>query len=173
MDERDLRLLSADAATVRMLSNGDGADRVVLRRAILDDVPGVAAIERAAFSDPWSARAFLPLVRESATLFLVAASSPGDEILGYAVAWFVGDDAELANLAVSPTARRRGIGAVVLEQVIAEARLRRCQTMYLEVRESNAAARSLYGRYGFEQVGRRKRYYVSPQEDALVLRKAL
>jgi [ribosomal protein S18]-alanine N-acetyltransferase len=173
MDERELRLLASNAPAVRVLPVGDGADRVVLRRAVSGDVPGVAAIERASFSDPWSARAFLPLVREVSTLFLVAASSPGDEILGYAIVWFVGEEAELANIAVSADARRRGIGAIVLEHVIGEATLRGCRTMYLEVRESNAAARSLYARYGFEQVGRRKRYYVAPQEDALVLRKEL
>jgi [ribosomal protein S18]-alanine N-acetyltransferase len=172
MDDRELRF-ATDPAAIRVLPAGDGVERVVLRRAVSDDVHGVAAIERESFSDPWSARAFLPLVPEPSTLFLVAASSTGDAILGYAVAWFVGDEAELANLAVSPNARRRGVGAIMLEQVIAEATRRRCRTMYLEVRESNATARSLYARYAFEQVGRRKRYYVAPQEDALVLRRVL
>jgi ribosomal-protein-alanine N-acetyltransferase len=173
MDERELPMVTTDRGAAPVLPPGDDGKHVVLRPALSSDVDAVAGIERASFSDPWSARAFLPLLRESSTLFLVATSSPGDEILGYAVAWFVGEEAELANLAVSPTARRRGVGAIVLTHVIAEAVRRQCRTLFLEVRESNATARSLYLRHGFEQVGRRKRYYVAPQEDALVLRKVL
>jgi [ribosomal protein S18]-alanine N-acetyltransferase len=151
------------------------AARVTLRRATAADLQAVASIEGASFSDPWSARAFLPLLNESSTLFLVVADeeSKEGEILGYAVAWFVADEAELANLAVAPGARRRGIGALLLEHVVGEAKARRCRAMYLEVRESNASARTLYRRHGFHEIGRRVRYYVAPQEDALVLRRSL
>jgi ribosomal-protein-alanine acetyltransferase len=93
----------------------------------------------------------------------------GATVVGYAVAWFAADEAELANLAVAASARGRGVGALLLDAVLAEAAHRGAATVYLEVRESNAAARRLYASRSFAEVGRRRRYYHNPAEDALVL----
>jgi ribosomal-protein-alanine N-acetyltransferase len=83
------------------------------------------------------------------------------------------DEGELANLAVAPELRSRGIGRLLLDAILQNATTRGVRQLYLEVRESNVAARGLYLGRGFEQVGRRKRYYRSPTEDALILRRAL
>ena len=90
-----------------------------------------------------------------------------------AFTWFAGDEGEIANLAVAPSARRHGIGAALLDASLGEARRRGVKQVYLEVRESNAAARALYERRGFSVVGRRKRYYRHPDEDALLLRRTI
>jgi len=66
--------------------------------------------------------------------------------------------------------RRQGIGASLLDAALAEGRRRGAQNMYLEVRESNSAARRLYASRGFEELGRRRGYYKRPVEDAIVLR---
>jgi len=80
------------------------------------------------------------------------------------------DEGEIANLAVSSDARRCGIGGTLLDAALATARTRGAATVYLEVRDSNERARSLYASRGFVQVTRRRRYYRDPTEDALVLK---
>jgi ribosomal-protein-alanine N-acetyltransferase len=74
---------------------------------------------------------------------------------------------------VAPSARRRGIARALLERIMAEVMEAGVRALYLEVRESNSAARALYRTLGFEQVGQRRGYYQHPSEDALVLRRDL
>lgn len=150
-----------------------------IRRAAAADLDAVHAIERHAFSDPWSRGSFAALLADPRVLFIVAVG-PGDgaltapgRLVGYAVATFVVDEAELANLATAPEARRQGVGGLLLDEVIRGAVTRGTRELFLEVRESNAAARALYGSRGFAQVGRRRGYYRRPVEDALVLRLGL
>ena len=160
----DARAHAGSASTPRHL---------VIRPARRDDVDDVAAIERRAFSDPWSANSFRALFGNPLVHFAVAEDSITGRILGYVVTWFVVDEGEIANLAVSQEMRRGGIGARLLDHALEVARERRCQVVFLEVRESNAAARALYASRGFEVAGRRSKYYRKPVEDALVLRRAL
>ena len=80
---------------------------------------------------------------------------------------------ELANVAVGPVWRGRGVAAALLDELLAAAAARAVTAVYLEVRESNAPARALYAARGFEAVGRRRGYYRRPVEDALVLRRQL
>lgn len=140
-----------------------------LRVATREDVARVVAIEHEAFSDAWSRASFERLVGDARTLFLVAHDASAT-VQGYVVAWYVVDEGEIANLAVSSAARRRGIGSTLLDAALAEARARGALTVYLEVRDSNESARSLYATRGFVQVTRRRRYYRDPTEDALVLK---
>ena len=92
-------------------------------------------------------------------------------LLGYTVAWFVLDEAELANLAVAPESRGNGIGARLLASALAASEERGVATMYLEVRASNQSAIALYTSHGFAEIGRRRAYYRKPVEDALILRR--
>ena len=142
-----------------------------LRAARLGDVDAVVAIERHSFADPWSPSSFASLVGEPRVLFDVLET--GGRVVGYSVVWTAADESELANLAVDPGARGRGFGARLLDAALAAAWGRGAATMYLEVRESNEVAQALYASRGFTQVGRRRRYYRRPVEDALVLRAAL
>jgi ribosomal-protein-alanine N-acetyltransferase len=144
---------------------------VAMRYAESGDLPRVVEIERASFSDPWSSAAFRSALDEERINFHVAIRD--DAVVGYAVSWCVIDEAELANLAVVPAMRGAGVGAALLDRAMADARAAGCVVMHLEVRESNAAARALYQSRGFGMVGRRKRYYREPVEDALILRARL
>ncbi len=137
-----------------------------------DDVAAISEIERAAFSDPWSARSFRDALEHPAVYF-GCARSDGGEVQGYVVAWFVADEGEIANLAVAPAAWGGGIGRALLDAALAEATRRGIESVYLEVRDSNVRARRLYQSCGFEEVGRRKGYYRRPVEDAIVLRRTL
>jgi len=133
-------------------------------------VPAVHAIEQASFTDPWSVRDFRECVA-SDVVFLVAATRGGVD--GYVIAQDAADEGEILNLAVAPARHRGGIGRALVEQVLRTLAERGVRQVFLEVRDSNAAARALYEGVGFEEVGRRTRYYRRPVEDAIVLRAAI
>lgn len=142
---------------------------VTLRTVTPGDVTAMAAIEQRAFSDPWPASAFVDLLgRPHARL--VAAFDADGTLCGYCVLLHVLDEGEIANIAVAPERRRRGIAARLLDDAIDTARRMELNALFLEVRTSNEAARQLYASRGFAPVGRRRAYYRAPLEDALVLR---
>lgn len=151
---------------------GDGRAAAALRPVVERDLDAIVAIERDAFGDPWSRAAFLRLLSDPGVFFTAAWDADGS-LAGYVVAWFVRDEGEIGNLAVAAGRRRRDIGAALLGATVAAARAAGVASLYLEVREGNAAARALYSAAGFELVGRRRGYYRRPPEDALVLRLAL
>jgi ribosomal-protein-alanine N-acetyltransferase len=139
------------------------------------DISAIAAIEQRSFSDPWSERAFRDVLAHSRMYFACLRDGGGDgyprpSVLGYVVAWFAGGQGEIANLAVDDSARGRGVGSALLDAAIEEARRHGTDEVFLEVRSSNARARQLYESRGFVEVGRRRRYYRRPVEDAIILR---
>jgi ribosomal-protein-alanine N-acetyltransferase len=148
--------------------------RFGVRLAVAADVQRVSEIERDAFADPWSRSSFERFVADpdERALFEVACR-PDGTVVGYVVAWFIMDEGEIANLAVASDSRSRGVGALLLESAITQARARGVAAIYLEVRESNVAGRALSASRGFTEIGRRRRYYRRPIEDALVLRLVL
>ena len=157
---------SVSAQRVRQGSN-DGP--VAIAPATPADIDAVTQLESVAFADPWTRQAFEAALKERHARFRVA-RSPDGSVVGYLIAWFVFDEAEIANVAVVPTARRRGIARALLEAILVEARASQVARVFLEVRESNSAARGLYGSMGFMPIARRPRYYRKPVEDAIVLR---
>lgn len=135
-------------------------------------MPAVQAIEQGVFTDPWSGREFRDCVVSDA-VFLVAVAAGGEGVAGYVVAHDAAGEGEILNLAVAPARHRRGVGRALVERVLAVLAARGVSEVFLEVRESNAAAQALYGALGFREVGRRARYYRQPVEDAVVLRAAI
>jgi len=135
------------------------------------DLPRILEIETEAYGVPWSLASMQALIGQNGIRFLVA-ESPGAEggILGYAVLRSAADEGELANLAVAPEARGKGIGGSLLDHLIRAAWASRIAAIFLEVRSSNEPALSLYRSRGFRQVGVREQYYDRPREDAWVLR---
>jgi [ribosomal protein S18]-alanine N-acetyltransferase len=152
-----------------------------IRRAVRRDLAAMLRIEQASFADPWTVDSLATALSLERMRVLVAEAGDagrrdGDvapDVLGYVVALVVGPEAEIADLAVAPEARRQGIGRALLAGALAALQAAAVRTVYLEVRESNLAARTLYDSYGFESVGRRRGYYRSPVEDALVLRREI
>lgn len=92
------------------------------------------------------------------------------EILAFLAAQRVDAEWELENIVVAGTARRRGLGARLLAELIAHARAEQGSHIFLEVRESNQSARALYRKLGFEETGLRKSYYFDAPEDAILYR---
>ena len=154
----------------------------VIRSAHTSDLAAICAIERDAFADPWSRESFESALEFDRMRFLVAEAvrwgsartQSGDgTIVGYVVTLMLVDEAEIANLAVASGKRRRGIAGMLLDRVAADAAQLGVKSLYLEVRESNAAARALYESRLFLPVGRRRGYYQRPHEDALLLKRDL
>lgn len=129
----------------------------------------VGLIERESFADPWGPREFESALSAPQTIFLIAEDADG-VVAGYAIALAVADEAEILNLAVHPKFRGKGIGRSLLDSAVDQVKSRGAEQVYLEVRESNDAARKLYSAKGFDVITRRPRYYQHPVEDALVLR---
>jgi ribosomal-protein-alanine N-acetyltransferase len=133
------------------------------------DLERVMEIERECFTTPWKEATFRGLMKRSDTDLFVAEAADG-WVAGYAACWTVIDQSELGNVAVSPRARGAGVGGALVDAVVERIKERGATECYLEVRESNHGAQSLYRHRGFVNVGRRPRYYSLPTEDALVMR---
>lgn len=142
---------------------------VTVRDATRADIAGIVAIERASFSDAWTRGMFASSLAAGAGNIFLVADDDGD-VAGYTMARSVQDESELLNIAVSPGRRHCGIGSLLLDTIIDRCRRLGALEMWLEVRASNAGARTLYETRGFVAVGVRKRYYDTPKEDAIVLR---
>ena len=93
-----------------------------------------------------------------------------EEVVGFIVGREALDEWEIENIAVTGAARRCGLGSRLVGELLDQVRDRGGTTIFLEVRESNRAARALYEKWAFNEVGRRKMYYQNPAEDALILK---
>jgi len=144
----------------------------IVRRMAESDVQTVARLERETFSSPWRPDTFLRLMTGTGVeMWVVEIDAEG--VVGYAVLWCVLDHGELANIAVHPRHRNKGLGSLLLDRVIERAETVGVHNLYLEVRASNERAADLYERRGFREIGRRTNYYSAPREDARVLVKEI
>jgi ribosomal-protein-alanine N-acetyltransferase len=157
----------------------------------LDDLPLVDCLEQASFSDPWPKTIFRHLLEQDPSCFFWVARPfsrrqsnrlPPDSaqdnvrelpsVLAYGGYRLWDHSAEILNIATHPDWRQRGIGERFLLKMLEELRMLDVESVLLEVRPSNAAARHLYAKHGFEQIDLRRRYY-RDGEDAFVMRLCL
>lgn len=164
-DHEPLRSPDADAGQ-------QGGESGILETMRIEDLAEVVEIERASFGDPWSRASFEAEVRTEPTSHC-RVLRVGGRIAGYMIAWFIEDEAHLANIAVAPWIRRRGYAQAMLDSLLRECYLRGSRILVLEVRVSNVGAVALYERNGFVAGGVRKNYYRNPREDALVMVRSL
>ena len=142
---------------------------VCIRDTEEKDLQQIEALEHACFSRPWPIDMLRRQLHSDRHEFLVAVC--GSRVLGYIGMLHVMDEGYISNIAVAEDARRQGVGAMLVEEM-----LRRCEMLSLlfvtlEVRASNEPAIRLYERYSFAPVGRRKGYYDAPKEDAILMTK--
>ena len=135
-------------------------ERTIIRRGTAFDLPAIAEIQKATReSAQWTPESYLKYT-------LRVAEYQGN-ILGFVVSrQTASDEYEILNVAVSTEHRRRGIASRLLKSLMNEA----AGVYFLEVRESNEAARKLYRKLGFQEAGRRPQYYQNPAEAAIVMR---
>lgn len=159
-----------------------------IRSATVADIPSIMDLERqSATAGHWTEAQYRQAFHPEGVrrLVVVAEDSPlatsahparnhaDTGLLGFLVAQHLAPEWELENIVVAAAARRKGLGKRLLEALLAAARETNSSSVFLEVRASNAAARSLYEKAGFEPTGRRKSYYTNPAEDAVLYRLTL
>ncbi|NWH09148.1 MAG: tRNA (adenosine(37)-N6)-threonylcarbamoyltransferase complex dimerization subunit type 1 TsaB [Alphaproteobacteria bacterium] len=149
-----------------------GAARI--RRGLPADAMLVAALQNASFEEQWNAAAVAQFLDGPGTALILAENGMG-ECEGYALLRQTGAEAEIISLAVAPDSRRRGIGRILMEGVLAALREAGANALFLEVSVVNEAALTLYQGLGFVPVGRRAAYYRDRfgAHDALVLKRDL
>lgn len=133
-----------------------------------EDLDEVLRIEVASFSQPWTREMFEAELMLASALALVARSEE-QGLLGYICGAIVEGTLHIGNIAVDPRVRRHGVGKRLLLSALAQASRKGAEEASLEVRASNLSAQALYRNVGFHVVGRRRRYYTAPVEDALIM----
>jgi len=151
-----------------------GLKDIAIMRMSEHDLLEVVEIEEQSGLSRWGwAAYYAELQSGNRELMLVARATSSilesTPIAGYIVARETAGELHINNVAVRSEYRRRGIGAALLERVIQEARLRKANTAFLEVRSANHAAQALYEKSGFRAIARRANYYSEPREDAVVM----
>ena len=160
--------------------------KLSVRAAVSTDLPALMALQKhAATAAHWSVEQYEALFRASspARIALVVEEENHEEtnqeeenqqseaeVQGFVIARAVGVEWEIENIAIAGPARRRGLGTRLLGEFLDLAKARGGEAVFLEVRDSNHAARSLYEKWAFTESGRRKKYYKDPQEDAILYR---
>jgi len=133
-----------------------------------EDVPEVMSLELASYTTPWSGTLFMNEIYKPLSVAKVVRS--GEKIMGYICADQVLDEGHILNVTVHPEHRRRGMAVHMVAHVIRLLAGRACKSLFLEVRMSNEAALRMYEKSGFSMISVRKRYYTSPEEDAVIMK---
>ncbi|HKY19731.1 MAG TPA: ribosomal protein S18-alanine N-acetyltransferase [Vicinamibacterales bacterium] len=142
----------------------------IIERTLADaDLNDIVAIEHASFNNPWTREMYVRELQNPDVSFLYVLRVPDVGIVAFCSFWLVLDEVHINNLAVRGDFRAQGLGTALLEHVLQAGASRGAARATLEVRRSNAPARRLYERFGFEVAATRPNYYVSPAEDALIL----
>lgn len=144
--------------------------KIEIRQADALSASLIAALTKAADLDPWSAEAVGKILALPGSFGLLAL---GPRPVGFVLVQVAADKSEIVNIAIEPESRHQGIGRMLLSDAMEHARKAGARAIFLEVARENAAARSLYKRQGFVQVGMRPDYYLKnpiDYTDALILR---
>ena len=139
-----------------------------IRRMTLEDLPAVVALDQMSFSLPWPERSFrFELTENPASRCWVAVTD--GRIVGMIVNWLLVDEVHVATIATHPEYRRQGIARKLLAHSLRHMSGEGAISSFLEVRESNDAARDMYRKFGYVETGRRKAYYKDNNEDAILM----
>jgi len=130
-----------------------------------EDARVLAELDVLCFAVPWSEKSFLEEANNPIARYFVAKDE--EKIVGYGGIWLVSGEGQITNIAVHPDSRKKGIASAILEELIKSAE--GCEQIFLEVRESNTAAISLYEKHGFKKCGVRKNFYHSPTENGIIM----
>jgi ribosomal-protein-alanine N-acetyltransferase len=149
------------------------APKPVILPMLASDLTAVERIAERCFPVPWTRQEFEKELRRDYAVLRVLRPSLGEPVCAFANFWHVGDELQLMNVATLPELQRRGHGSALLGDLLQHARERHAKLVTLEVRRSNAAARSLYASFGFREIGVRQRYYSDNGEDAIVMQLTL
>jgi len=139
-----------------------------IRRMTVEDVPAVAQLDQLAFTLPWTERSFHFEVTSNPASRCWVAEQAG-RIVGVVVAWLLVDEVHIATIATHPDVRRQGIARALLAHVLKLGAEEGAVSSFLEVRAGNLVAQAMYRKFGYEETGRRPRYYKDNGEDAILM----
>lgn len=139
-----------------------------IRRMTLEDIPAVVVLDQLSFTLPWPERSFRFELTDNPASRCWVVDLDG-KIIGMIVVWLLVDEAHVATIATHPDYRRQGIAKELLLYALRYMSKEGAVTSFLEVREGNNAALEMYRRFGYEESGRRKRYYKDTDEDAILM----
>jgi ribosomal-protein-alanine N-acetyltransferase len=142
--------------------------KLTIRKMTLEDIPAVIDLDHQSFSLPWPERSFRFEVTENQASRCWVAEVDG-QVAGMIVVWLIVDEAHVATIATHPDFRRQGLAKRLLAHALRLLIDEGAHTSFLEVRESNLAAREMYRKFGYEETGRRRRYYSDNDEDAILM----
>ena len=142
---------------------------IVIRKMEPADCEAVYQIAKQTLPEHWSLEEICRVLQYDYNIYNVAYRAEDSCVVGFAGIMVINEDAELLNIAVSEEFQKIGIGLLLLQSVIVEARRHLAERMLLEVRESNEKARRLYCQNGFCELGIRKNYYTQPNENAIIM----
>jgi len=146
---------------------------IQIRPMLMNDLEQVKVIDQLSFSMPWSDNAYRYEIMENpaSMLWVADAETSNSEfkVCGMVVVWLILDETHIATLAVHPEYRGLGIGKQLLTVALKRSAQQGANLATLEVRDSNKVAQNIYRNFGFESVGRRKRYYRDNREDAVLM----
>ena len=156
-----------------------------------NDIPAIAAIEKICFTDPWNESMLTDMVNnnfdetfvledaahhaasDTSTATIKSADGKASDIIGYVNIRTLADESELMRICIIPEKRGYGFSKLIMERAIIAAKVKKAEKVFLEVRESNEAAISLYSRYNFKEISKRPDYYSNPTEAAVVMQLTL
>ncbi len=141
------------------------------RMAAEADAAELAMISEKSLHYFWNEKDFAEALAYSQAKVYVCEA--GAKLLGYVILYHAADEGEIPSIAVRPSARRRGVGSFLLRELMEKGGELGVRKIFLEVRESNEPAQSLYEAAGFLRVGVRKNFYDEPVEDGIIMVKEL
>lgn len=140
-----------------------------IRRSRPDDATAIAEMELNIFTDPWDKKDIFSYICSDNGMCFTALDE--GEPIAYIIGTKIPPEGEIYRIAVREDKRQRGIGYRLLSYALKTERGSGVETVFLEVRSQNVAARALYKAYGFDEIGVRKNYYHNPTDDAIVMLK--
>ena len=144
---------------------------MIVRPATCADIPSMMLLaNHSVTAAHWSREHYERIFDDHASRRLALVIGESVAAQGFLIAQKVASEWEIENIAISGSARRRGLGTRLLGEFLNRVRTEGAAAVYLEVRESNRAARSLYEKWAFVESGRRRGYYSQPSEDAIIYR---
>lgn len=154
--------------------NDEGAGpSIIVKEAEESQILDIVALGEKIFSNSWNEQMVATSIYGNFDTALIAAKpleNGEEQVVGYCIFTAPCEDCELLRIAVDRAYQRQGIARTLIQHMIAICHQKQGENIFLEVRESNDAAVSLYKSMGFEEISKRKGYYKEPKEDALVMR---
>ena len=132
-----------------------------------NDLEDVLEVSSLSLKESWSKGAYQKELSNPIAKYLVAKEN--NKVIGFAGVWTIVDEGHITNIAVHPNSRKKGIGSALLSSLIENCKTWGCNSLTLEVRESNIPAQNLYKKYNFKEEGVRKKYYKDNNENAIIM----